>query len=88
MEDLRRENGGLQAEINRLNDKLQESLVGLQAATRLGDQLETKTAQINDLKEQGMSLTFKYDDVVEYVDTNVSFYFRFFCYFCSSLVCF
>lgn len=78
MEDLRRENGGLQAEINRLNDKLQESLVGLQAATRLGDQLETKTAQINDLKEQGMSLTFKYDDVVEYVDTNVSFLFQIF----------
>lgn len=81
MEDLRRENGGLQAEINRLNDKLQESLVGLQAATRLGDQLETKTAQINDLKEQGMSLTFKYDDVVEYVDTNVSFLFQIFLLF-------
>ncbi|XP_073965940.1 LOW QUALITY PROTEIN: uncharacterized protein [Choristoneura fumiferana] len=56
MEDLRKENGGLQAEINRLNDKLQESLVGLQAATRLGDQLETKTAQINDLKEQVKTL--------------------------------
>lgn len=81
MEDLRRENGVLQAEINRLNDKLQESLVGLQAATRLGDQLETKTAQINDLKEQGMSLTFKYDDVVEYVDTNVSFLFQIFLLF-------
>ncbi|XP_048000222.1 thyroid receptor-interacting protein 11-like isoform X2 [Leguminivora glycinivorella] len=56
MEDLKKENGGLQKEIEKLNVKLQESLAGLQAATRLGDQLETKTAQINDLKEQVKTL--------------------------------
>lgn len=53
MEDLKRENHALQDEIARLNAKLEEALAGLQAASRLGDQVETKTAQINDLKEQG-----------------------------------
>ncbi|XP_063630458.1 thyroid receptor-interacting protein 11 [Cydia splendana] len=56
MEDLKKENDGLQKGIEKLNVKLQESLAGLQAATRLGDQLETKTAQINDLKEQVKTL--------------------------------
>lgn len=53
MEEIKRENSGLHQEIDRLNAKLEESLTGLRAASRLGDQLETKTAQINDLKEQG-----------------------------------
>lgn len=53
MEDLKRDNLSYQDEISRLNAKLEEALAGLQAASRLGDQLETKTAQINDLKEQG-----------------------------------
>lgn len=53
MEDLKRQNSSLNDEISRLNNKLDESLAGLQAATRLGDQLETRTAQMNDLKEQG-----------------------------------
>lgn len=55
MEDIKRHNEVLQQEILRLNGKLEESIAGLQAATRLGDQVETKTAQINDLKEQGKS---------------------------------
>lgn len=50
---MKRQNSYLQEEIAHLNKKLEESLAGLQAATRLGDQVETKTAQINDLKEQG-----------------------------------
>lgn len=54
MEELKRQNHSCQDEIARLNAKLEESLAGLKAATRLGDQLETKTAEINDLKEQGM----------------------------------
>lgn len=53
MADVTRQNEALQREIARLNSKLEESVAGLQAATRLGDQVETKTAQINDLKEQG-----------------------------------
>lgn len=53
MEDTKNQNLKLQDEIARLNAKLEESLAGLQAAARLGDQVETKTAQINDLKEQG-----------------------------------
>ncbi|KAM3968617.1 LOW QUALITY PROTEIN: uncharacterized protein ACR2FA_012176 [Aphomia sociella] len=56
MEDLKRENNELRDEISRLNHKLEESLAGLRAATRLGDQVETKTAQINDLKEQVRTL--------------------------------
>uniref|UniRef100_A0A2A4K7U0 GRIP domain-containing protein n=2 Tax=Heliothis virescens TaxID=7102 RepID=A0A2A4K7U0_HELVI len=56
MEEVRRENNGLQAEISRLNLKLEESLAGLQAASRLGDQVETKRAEINDLKEQVRTL--------------------------------
>ncbi|KAJ0170635.1 hypothetical protein K1T71_014006 [Dendrolimus kikuchii] len=56
MEDLKRQNIGLQEEISRLNVKLEEALAGLQAATRLGDQVSTKTAQINDLKEQVRTL--------------------------------
>ncbi|CAH2061729.1 unnamed protein product, partial [Iphiclides podalirius] len=52
MEDTKNLNQRLQDEIARLNAKLEESLAGLQAASRLGDQVETKTAQINDLKEQ------------------------------------
>lgn len=56
MEDLKRENHGLRDELARLNAKLEEALAGLQAASRLGDQVETKTAQINDLKEQGKTL--------------------------------
>ncbi|XP_028160857.1 thyroid receptor-interacting protein 11-like isoform X1 [Ostrinia furnacalis] len=56
MEDLKRENHGLQDEIARLNSRLEEALAGLQAASRLGDQVETKTAQINDLKEQVRTL--------------------------------
>ncbi|KAG6465031.1 hypothetical protein O3G_MSEX014890 [Manduca sexta] len=54
MEDQRRQNNKLQEEIARLNAKLEEASAGLQAAARLGDQVETKTAQINDLKDQGM----------------------------------
>lgn len=53
MEDLKHHNNELRKEIEVLNMKLEEALAGLQAATRLGDQVETKTAQINDLKEQG-----------------------------------
>ena len=53
MEDVKYQNINLQKEIARLNRKLEDSIAGLQAATRLGDQVETKTAQINDLKEQG-----------------------------------
>lgn len=53
MEDTKNQNLKLHDEIARLNAKLEESLAGLQAAVRLGDQVETKTAQINDLKEQG-----------------------------------
>ncbi|KAL0810274.1 hypothetical protein ABMA28_010436 [Loxostege sticticalis] len=56
MEDLKRENHGLRDELARLNAKLEEALAGLQAASRLGDQVETKTAQINDLKEQVRTL--------------------------------
>ncbi|XP_045781136.1 thyroid receptor-interacting protein 11-like isoform X1 [Maniola jurtina] len=56
MEDVKRQNEMLQHEIARLNGKLEESIAGLQAATRLGDQVETKTAQINDLKEQVRAL--------------------------------
>ncbi|XP_045508018.1 thyroid receptor-interacting protein 11-like [Colias croceus] len=56
MEDIKRQNLGLQDEIARLKGKLEESIAGLQAATRLGDQVETKTAQINDLKEQVRTL--------------------------------
>lgn len=54
MDEQRRENQGLQIEISRLNAKLEEALAGLQAASRLGDQVEMKRAEINDLKEQGM----------------------------------
>lgn len=61
MEDLKRQNSSLHDEITRLNNKLDESLTGLQAATRLGDQLETRTAQMNDLKEQG-KLRFDLND--------------------------
>lgn len=61
MEDLIRQNSSLHDEIKRLNNKLDESLTGLQAATRLGDQLETRTAQMNDLKEQG-KLRFDLND--------------------------
>lgn len=53
MAEMENEKEGLNSEIERLKAKLHESLTGLQAATRLGDQLETKSAQINDLKEQG-----------------------------------
>lgn len=53
MEDIKRQNSSLHDEITRLNNKLEESVAGLHAATRLGDQLETRTAQMNDLKEQG-----------------------------------
>lgn len=56
MESMEKQNSYLQDEIAHLNTKLEESLAGLQAATRLGDQVETKTAQINDLKEQGKTL--------------------------------
>ncbi|RVE51900.1 hypothetical protein evm_003520 [Chilo suppressalis] len=56
MEDLKRENLNLMDEISRLNSKLEEAMAGLQAASRLGDQVETKTAQINDLKEQVRTL--------------------------------
>lgn len=54
---MKRQNSYLQDEIAHLNTKLEESLAGLQAATRLGDQVETKAAQINDLKEQGKIIT-------------------------------
>lgn len=54
MDDLKLQNKSCQDEIARLNAKLDESLAGLKAASRLGDQLESKTAQINDLKEQGI----------------------------------
>ncbi|KOB73268.1 putative slender lobes protein [Operophtera brumata] len=54
--DIKRENSGLHDEIVRLNNKLDESLAGLQAASRLGDQLDTRTAQMNDLKEQVRTL--------------------------------
>ncbi|XP_059054457.1 thyroid receptor-interacting protein 11-like isoform X2 [Achroia grisella] len=56
MEELKRENNGLRDEISRLDHKLEESLAGLRAASRLGDQVETKTALINDLKEQVRTL--------------------------------
>ncbi|XP_053620600.1 thyroid receptor-interacting protein 11-like isoform X2 [Plodia interpunctella] len=56
MEDMKHENSALQNEISRLGVKLEESLAGLRAATRLGDQVETKAAQINDLKEQVRTL--------------------------------
>ncbi|CAK1594890.1 unnamed protein product [Parnassius mnemosyne] len=56
MEEAKNQNQRLQEEIARLNSKLEESLAGLQAASRLGDQVETKTAQINDLKEQVRTL--------------------------------
>ncbi|XP_037293074.1 thyroid receptor-interacting protein 11 isoform X2 [Manduca sexta] len=56
MEDQRRQNNKLQEEIARLNAKLEEASAGLQAAARLGDQVETKTAQINDLKDQVRTL--------------------------------
>ncbi|CAK1549153.1 unnamed protein product [Leptosia nina] len=56
MEDVKHQNLNLQGEISRLNAKLEESIAGLQAASRLGDQVETKTAQINDLKEQVRTL--------------------------------
>ncbi|XP_075987960.1 uncharacterized protein LOC142984322 [Anticarsia gemmatalis] len=56
MEELKRDNVGLHNEIDKLKTKLEEALAGLQAATRLGDQVETKTAQINDLKEQVRTL--------------------------------
>ncbi|XP_037876051.1 thyroid receptor-interacting protein 11 [Bombyx mori] len=56
MEELKHRNNDLQDEIARLNAKVQEALAGLQAASRLGDQVETKTAQINDLKEQVATL--------------------------------
>ncbi|XP_047540993.1 thyroid receptor-interacting protein 11-like isoform X1 [Vanessa atalanta] len=56
MEDIKRHNEILQQEIARLNGKLEESIAGLQAATRLGDQVETKSAQINDLKDQVRTL--------------------------------
>lgn len=56
MEEQRRENRGLQIEISRLNAKLEEALTGLQAASRLGDQVEMKRAEINDLKEQVRTL--------------------------------
>lgn len=54
MDEMQHKNNALNSEIDRLNAKLNESLAGLQAAARLGDQLETKSAQINDLKEQGI----------------------------------
>ncbi|KAJ2939076.1 hypothetical protein O0L34_g10265 [Tuta absoluta] len=54
--DEKRQNLSLQDEIHRLNHKLEEALAGLQAASRLGDQVESKTAQINDLKEQVRTL--------------------------------
>ncbi|XP_039761412.1 thyroid receptor-interacting protein 11-like isoform X2 [Pararge aegeria] len=56
MEDVKRQNEALKYEIDRLNGKLEESVAGLKAATRLGDQVETKSAQINDLKEQVRAL--------------------------------
>ncbi|CAG9789951.1 unnamed protein product [Diatraea saccharalis] len=56
MEDLKAENHDLMDEITKLNSKLEDALAGLQAASRLGDQVETKTAQINDLKEQVRTL--------------------------------
>ncbi|CAH0598611.1 unnamed protein product [Chrysodeixis includens] len=56
MEELKRQNQDLHSEITSLNSKLEESLAGLRAATRLGDQVETKCAQINDLKEQVRTL--------------------------------
>ncbi|KAI5643501.1 hypothetical protein NE865_04485 [Phthorimaea operculella] len=56
LSDEKRQNLALQDEIHRLNNKLEEALAGLQAASRLGDQLESKTAQINDLKEQVRTL--------------------------------
>ncbi|GBP29635.1 Thyroid receptor-interacting protein 11 [Eumeta japonica] len=52
MEELKCQNLELYAEKGKLNAKLEESLAGLQAASRLGAQLETKTATINDLREQ------------------------------------
>ncbi|XP_068624368.1 thyroid receptor-interacting protein 11-like [Battus philenor] len=56
LEDIKNQNLKLKDEITRLNSKLEESLAGLQAASRLGDQVETKSAQINDLKEQVRTL--------------------------------
>ncbi|VVC99923.1 unnamed protein product, partial [Leptidea sinapis] len=56
MAEIKRENLRLQDEIAHLNAKLEESVAGLKAASRLGDQVESKTAQINDLKEQVRTL--------------------------------
>ncbi|CAG9133810.1 unnamed protein product [Plutella xylostella] len=56
IENLKKQNGELSLEINSLKAKLEESISGLQAASRLGDQLETKTAQIQELKEQVRTL--------------------------------
>ncbi|XP_072933789.1 uncharacterized protein [Epargyreus clarus] len=56
MQSIKQDNDNLRLEIGKLNAKLEESKAGLQAATRLGDQVETKTAQINDLKEQVRTL--------------------------------
>ncbi|XP_041985992.1 thyroid receptor-interacting protein 11-like [Aricia agestis] len=56
LEEEKQHSLDLQQEIARLHIKLEESIAGLQAATRLGDQVETKTAQINDLKEQVRTL--------------------------------
>ncbi|XP_049882043.1 thyroid receptor-interacting protein 11-like isoform X2 [Pectinophora gossypiella] len=56
LDDVKKHNLTLQDEVTRLNAKLEEAMNGLQAASRLGDQVETKTAQINDLKEQVRTL--------------------------------
>lgn len=53
LDDMKYRNNKQKEEIAILNSKLDESLAGLQAASRLGDQVESKAAQINDLKEQG-----------------------------------
>ncbi|XP_045540589.1 thyroid receptor-interacting protein 11 isoform X1 [Papilio machaon] len=52
LDDMKHQNNKQKEEIALLNSKLDESLAGLQAASRLGDQVESKAAQINDLKEQ------------------------------------
>ncbi|XP_013134316.1 PREDICTED: thyroid receptor-interacting protein 11-like isoform X2 [Papilio polytes] len=52
LDDMKYRNNKQKEEIAILNSKLDESLAGLQAASRLGDQVESKAAQINDLKEQ------------------------------------
>ncbi|KPJ01223.1 Thyroid receptor-interacting protein 11 [Papilio xuthus] len=52
LDDMKYQNNKQKEEIAILNSKLDESLAGLQAASRLGDQVESKAAQINDLKEQ------------------------------------